>query len=116
MSIARIRIFTIFSLPRTALGADIDAVDVRTWHQTSLTILRQRSDETHVKCSRNGGGVPHLGSAREILAPCRALRCAGGMGSGLSMSTKRESTRKYAREYASTSKKTRGRMLTTSSR
>lgn len=43
-------------------------------------------------------------------AVLRALVCAGGMGS-LSMSAKREITKKYAREYAAASKKTRGRML-----
>lgn len=56
------------------------------------------------------GCVPHLGFARETLATLGALGCAGGMGS-LSMATKREITKKYAREYAAASKKTRGRML-----
>lgn len=40
-----------------------------------------------------------------------ALRCAGQMGSDLSMATRREITKKYAREYAAASKKQRGRML-----
>ena len=50
------------------------------------------------------GCVPHLGSARETLAIC------SGAG-GVSMSTKREITKKYARGYGSESKKARGRML-----
>lgn len=45
-----------------------------------------------------------------MLATVRVLGCAGGMDS-LSMATKREITKKYAREYAKASKKTRGRML-----
>lgn len=57
------------------------------------------------------GCVPHLGNARETLVSSRVLRCAGGMGSGLSMGARREITKKYAREYASASKKVRGRLL-----
>ena len=53
------------------------------------------------------GCVPHLGSAREMSAVLRALVCAGGMGS-LSMSAKREITKKYAREYAAASKLRKG--------
>ena len=45
-----------------------------------------------------------------MLATLGALGCAGGMGS-LSLATKREITKKYAREYATVSKKMRGRML-----
>jgi len=56
------------------------------------------------------GCVPHLRIAREMLATVWVLGCAGGMSS-LSMATKREITKKYAREYAKASKKTRGRML-----
>ena len=57
------------------------------------------------------GCVPHLGNARETLVTSRVLRCAEGMGSGLSMGARREITKKYAREYASASKKVRGRLL-----
>ena len=49
--------------------------------------------------------------ARETLAIVRALRCAGGMGSELSMATRREITKQYARKYAAASKKERGRLL-----
>lgn len=57
------------------------------------------------------GCMPHLGFARETLVIVGALRCAGGMGSELSMATRREITKKYAREYATAAKKERGRML-----
>lgn len=46
----------------------------------------------------------------EMPALVRALECAGGMGS-LSMSTKREITKKYAHQYASASKRARGQLL-----
>ncbi len=70
----------------------------------------QSPDPRLTSCAREMGCVPHLGLARETVATCRALRCAVGMGS-LSMATKREITRKYAREYAPACRKTRGRML-----
>lgn len=57
------------------------------------------------------GRMPHLGFARETLAIVGALGCAGGMGSELSMATRREITKQYARTYAAASKKERGRML-----
>lgn len=57
------------------------------------------------------GRMPHLGFAREMLVIVRALRCACGMGSELSMATRREITKQYARKYASASKKERGRLL-----
>lgn len=64
-----------------------------------------------MKGAREVGRMPHLGFARETLAIVRAPRCAGEMGSELSMSTRREITKKYAREYVAASKKDRGRML-----
>lgn len=39
------------------------------------------------------------------------LQCAWGMGQPLSMATRHEITKKYAREYARASKKDKGRML-----
>ena len=44
-----------------------------------------------------------MGPARETLATLGALGCAGGMGS-LSLATKREITKKYARQYVKAGK------------
>ena len=57
------------------------------------------------------GCVPHLLNAREMLAIVWVLRCAGWMGKTLSMSARREITKKYAAEYGKASKKAKGVML-----
>src|SRR5664280_2020125 len=61
--------------------------------------------------AREVGRVPHGRTARETWVLLRALRCAWGMGQRLSMATRHEITRKYAKEYERASKKDRGRML-----
>jgi hypothetical protein len=57
------------------------------------------------------GRVPHGRNARETWVLPRVLQCAWGMGQWLSMATRHEITKKYAREYARASKKDKGRML-----
>ena len=57
------------------------------------------------------GCVPHLENARETLALTRALWCAGVMDSGLSLTARREITKKEARAYSSVSKKAKGGIL-----
>src|SRR5664280_2347303 len=59
--------------------------------------------------AREVGRVPHGRTARETWVLLRALRCAWGMGQRLSMATRHEITRKYAKEYERASKKVRGR-------
>src|SRR5664280_3616328 len=49
--------------------------------------------------AREVGRVPHGRTARETWVLLRALRCAWGMGQRLSMATRHEITRKYAKEY-----------------
>ena len=57
------------------------------------------------------GCMPHLINAREMLAIVWVLRCAWRMGKTLSMSARREITKKHATEYGKASKKAKGVML-----
>ena len=57
------------------------------------------------------GCAPHLVNAREMSAIAWVLRCAWQMGHTLSMSARREITKKHAAEYAKTSKKAKVVML-----
>lgn len=50
-------------------------------------------------------------TAREMSVIAWVLRCAWQMGHTLSMSARREITKKHAAEYAKTSKKAKGVML-----
>lgn len=55
--------------------------------------------------------MPHLRNAREMPATVRALRWAWRMGQSLTMSARREITKKHAAEYAAAPKKAKGVML-----
>jgi hypothetical protein len=55
--------------------------------------------------------MPYLINAREMLTIVWVLRCAWRMGKTLSMSARREITKKHATEYGEASKKARGVML-----
>lgn len=57
------------------------------------------------------GCVPHFVIAREMPVIVWVLRCAWRMGQSLSMSTRREITKKHAAEYRYASKKAKGVLL-----
>jgi hypothetical protein len=56
-------------------------------------------------------GVSHLRNAREMLVVSRVLWCAWRMRDTLSMSARREITKKHAAEYGKASRKAKGVML-----